>query len=148
MHRSNATGRGFTLTELLITIAVVSILVAIAYPGYTESVRKQNRGTAKAALLDVAQRQEQFFADNKQYAGVLTSLGYTANPIAVNRNAEVVAVGSAAAIYQISVATPAPPRMTYTLSAAPQNAQAADTRCGTLTLTNTGARSAANAGCW
>lgn len=60
--------RGFTLIELMIAVAIVGILVAIAYPSYTNSLIKGNRANAKAFLLDVAQKQQQFLLDNRAYA--------------------------------------------------------------------------------
>jgi len=48
--------KGFTLIELMITVAIVGILAGIAYPSYMKSVQKSNRADAKAELTDVAQR--------------------------------------------------------------------------------------------
>ena len=45
---------GFTLIELMITVAIVAILAAIAYPSYTEYVRRAHRADIKTALLDDA----------------------------------------------------------------------------------------------
>jgi type IV pilus assembly protein PilE len=56
MHKR--TGRGFTLIELMIVVAVVAILAAIALPGYAAYIQRANRAHAKAALLQAAQWME------------------------------------------------------------------------------------------
>ena len=50
---------GFTLIELMITVAVIAVLASIAYPSYTAQVRKSKRAAAKAELVEYAQRQWQ-----------------------------------------------------------------------------------------
>jgi type IV pilus assembly protein PilE len=47
---------GFTLIEMMITVAIIGIIAAIAYPSYMASVRKTNRAEAKTELMDIAQR--------------------------------------------------------------------------------------------
>ena len=69
--------RGFTLIELMIAVAIVGILVAIAYPSYTNYLIKGNRANAKAYLLDVAQKQQQFLLDNRAYASTAAALNVT-----------------------------------------------------------------------
>lgn len=59
--------KGFSLIELMIAIAIVSILTLVAVPGYQNSVRKSYRSDAMTALMDLAIRQERFFANNKTY---------------------------------------------------------------------------------
>ena len=70
---------GFTLIELMITVAIVAILAAVAYPSYTSHVKKSNRRAAQAQMLDIANRQQQFLLANRAYAtyAQLTTSGYT-----------------------------------------------------------------------
>ncbi len=62
---------GFTLIEVLIVVAILGILMSIAVPAYSEYIRRAHRAAAQQFLLDVAQRQEQYLLDNRQYATVL-----------------------------------------------------------------------------
>jgi len=60
---------GFTLIELMIAIAIIGLLVALAVPGYREHVR---RGAVEEALAEMSRGRvaiEQFFLDNRTYAG-------------------------------------------------------------------------------
>jgi type IV pilus assembly protein PilE len=71
---------GFTLIELMITVAVVGILSAVALPSYQQYVRRANRQEAMLALSDIALRQERFRLDNGAYAGSLDDLGFVPRP--------------------------------------------------------------------
>lgn len=65
--------KGFTLIELMITTAIVAILAAVAYPSYTRYVIRANRTAAKAQMLDIANREQQFLLSNRAY-GTLQAL--------------------------------------------------------------------------
>jgi type IV pilus assembly protein PilE len=66
--RSKTSGSGFTLIELMIVVAVVAILVAIAYPSYLNQMRKSNRAEAMSYLMDLANRNQQYLIDARSYA--------------------------------------------------------------------------------
>ncbi len=60
---------GFTLIELMIAVVVVAILTAIALPSYQEYVTRGKISEATANLADMRVKLEQFFQDNRTYAG-------------------------------------------------------------------------------
>ena len=68
--------QGFTLVELMIVLLVVAILAAVAMPSYRSSVIKGNRRAAESAMMDIANREHQYFVANRAYA-TWAELGYT-----------------------------------------------------------------------
>lgn len=67
--------RGFTLIELMITVAVLGILSAITVPSYVEYARKSKRTEAKTEILRIAQLQESYYVQNLSYAKYLNGTG-------------------------------------------------------------------------
>ena len=63
---------GFTLIELMIVVAIISIILAFALPAYSEQMKQSRRADAKTALTTLAQLQESFYIDNgNRYAANL-----------------------------------------------------------------------------
>ncbi|WP_263140378.1 type IV pilin protein [Pseudomonas sp. RIT-PI-AD] len=133
--RSN-TARGFTLVEMMITVAIIGILAAIAYPSYQEYVIRSNRSEGQALLSDAAAREERYFAQNNSYADTVAKLGMNAD--------------SANKLYTLSVSNVT--STTYTLTATPTGSQTRDKKCAILGLNQAGVRSKTGtadlADCW
>lgn len=71
-------GTGFTLIEMMITVAIVAILAAVAYPSYQSSVLKGKRAEGRTALLGFMQQQERYMTQTGAYAAV--AVGATGQP--------------------------------------------------------------------
>jgi type IV pilus assembly protein PilE len=140
---------GVTLLELMIVVAIISIIATFAYPSYTQYIVNTKRTAATSTLLQIADRQQQFFMDNKRYANDLTDLGFSANPLFVSSDGAPAAAGDTDTVYVFGLANVAP--TTYIAVAAPLAGQLKrDTDCGTLTLNQAGARGATGTAddCW
>jgi len=70
---------GFSLIELMITVAIVGILASIAIPSYQDSIRKGKRAEGRAALVDLLQQQERYIGQRGTYAAFANSTGDGAN---------------------------------------------------------------------
>jgi type IV pilus assembly protein PilE len=129
---------GFTLIELMITVAIIGILAAIAMPSYQQYVLKANRQDAQAILMENAQFMERYFTTNNSYASATSAM----LPSIVSPKG---AVGTQIK-YNITFSA-GPAANSYTLQAETANAQDNDT-CGDLTVAHTGAQTPATVGCW
>lgn len=67
--------RGFTLIELMITVAVIGILASIAVPSYTSYIRRAKIAEATGALGALRVRLEQYYQDNRNYGSTIATCG-------------------------------------------------------------------------
>jgi type IV pilus assembly protein PilE len=135
---------GFTLIELMITVAIVGILAAIAIPAYTAYIRRADRTDATRTMLQDAQALQRCYSQN-----------FTYSPTAPN-TCPVVAgtTDSTAGYYSIKVEIP--DATDYKITATPlKSPQTGDTDCTSFTLLSSGQQSAQNSGgtdststCW
>ena len=130
--------RGFTLLELLIVMALIAILISLAYPRYTSHLVKGRRNQAEADLLYLASQLEAFYTLQNTYQGSTLEI-LRVNPYTDDHS------------YQLSIQSAT--ETDYTIAASPLDQQAkADAQCGILTLNGQGAKSVSGTStaeeCW
>lgn len=156
---------GFTLIELMITVVIIGILAAIAYPAYTKYVLQSRRSDAITALSQISNNLEKFYSQCSAYTSDITTSGGVncSTPAAGPGTLGLGSAGNQSPnnYYTLTVQTSsgAPtgvPSGGYliTATAVASGLQYSDTDCRTLMLSSTGAKSATNSSggastvCW
>jgi type IV pilus assembly protein PilE len=143
---------GFTLIELMVTVAIVTILATIAVTSYTSQVQKSRRTEAKSALLDLAGREERLFSTTNTYSQDEAFLGYAT----VSTQMTNMTFGNR--YYTLTAVVPDPAQAagtpSYILTATPVagNSQAGDTTCKAFSVNQLGQQTVSGTGtvasCW
>lgn len=122
---------GFTLIELMITVAIIAILAAVAYPSYQNHVIKTRRAAGAACLSELAQFMERYYTTNMTYAGAALPQTNCRNELT--------------SFYAFALDQAATARE-FSITATATGAQARDARCGNLTLDQRGTKSVSVSG--
>jgi len=134
---------GFTLIEMMVTVAIVAVLASIAYPSYRKQIQRSNRAEARVALMQIQVAQEKFFLQHNRYADTSEmSPAPTATPPGLG-----IAAITPAGHYDIVLRRPT--TTTYEAEATPRGPQADDASCALFRVNQTGTRyPATTSGCW
>lgn len=125
--------RGFTLLEMLITMIVAGIIIAIVYSSYRTSTLKSRRSDAINTLISIQAAEEKYRTSNASY-GTLAQVwgGISATP----QGYYTVAISNITAT-------------SYTITATAQGYQASDSGCTSIVLTKSGtSETRTPAACW
>jgi len=140
--------------ELLVAITILGILASVAYPSYTEQVRKSRRADAKIALLELSQRQENFYVDNNKYSGSLSELLGSSSGAVGGFEITGDSALSKDKYYKISVEEATARSFIMYAEPADTSPQKSDTACMRMTINSAGQKTALNSSsdegsnCW
>ncbi len=133
-QRSGRAGRkgskGMTLLELMITLVIMGVLLAVAFPSYLGSVRKGRRAEGIAALTTLQQAQERFRGNSATYGNLNAPADAATLP-----NADALATSTN---QRYTLAVSGNSATGYTLTATAAGAQADDTPCVVMGVRATG----------
>lgn len=115
--------RGFTLIEVMITVAILAIVASLAYPSFIGAIRKSRRSEAFDFITRIQQAEERWRANKSSYTtDMSTTTGLSVSETTPN------------GYYTLEVAVPPDEKSAseYTVTATAAGSQVADTKCSKL----------------
>lgn len=138
---------GFSLIELMAVITIIALLATLAVTSYQNSIRKARRADAKTVLMETAMFLERNYTETNSY-NVLPNSNTLDNSELPHPEAP---IDGNTKFYDIQFLS-GPTTHSFTIEAAPKNAQLKDTLCAKLTIDETGNKDATGPGtaneCW
>lgn len=119
--------KGMSLLELMVVVLIVGVLASVAFTGYQKQVQSSRRADAIEALMDAATTLERRFTETNSYTGAT------------------LATTSRQGFYTLSSTITA---ASYTVTATATGVQAKDSNCATMSLNQSGSRTATSSECW
>lgn len=131
--------RGFSIIELLMVLAITSILAAICYPNYRGYITRAHRTEGKTALLDLACRMEHYYSEHNTYKTATIGTGNKTDVLSQSQSEQLK--------YSLSIVRAT--NETYQLKATTKK-PTEDMQCPSLTLNSSGTKgpSSGNTPCW
>jgi type IV pilus assembly protein PilE len=132
------TNGGFTLLELLFTLAIVAELFNYAYPSYQSSIARSNRTKAKVEIMKIAHKIEKFYLANEKASNI--------------SSAKLLPKLNKDAPYEYQISFEKSGKKSYIIKAIPKREQSVnDPQCQTLTFNHKGQKFASTGShelCW
>lgn len=131
--------KGFTLIELMIVIVIVAVLMGIALPAYQNQVLRGHRSAAKAEIMEIANRQEQYLLANRSYVGGVPDIEAETDSKVAEISYSLPAEVASRYTFSLSTSNSGSPVPYFKISAAPKGSQLKDGN-EVLTLDSEGIR--------
>jgi prepilin-type N-terminal cleavage/methylation domain-containing protein len=80
LARQHRGERGFTLIDLMVSVAIVGVLAAVAVPNYRRFTARARQVQAKLMLSGIYVAEQAFYAEKSSYTGCLRMIGYSPAP--------------------------------------------------------------------
>ncbi|MFK2889814.1 type IV pilin protein [Dyella flagellata] len=140
---------GFSLVELMISVAIVAILAAIAVPAYTQYTIKTNRRAAEACLSEHANYMERIYTTTLNYGQMPASSSTSGATVATTLpTLDCAAPSQTGKNYSYAFGPANPSTSAYSVQATPTSSLQLKDSCGTLSINQAGTRSPSTTGCW
>ncbi|WP_295546824.1 type IV pilin protein [uncultured Pseudacidovorax sp.] len=122
---------GFTLLELLVVLAMATLLTVMALPAYQDHVRRTHRAAAQLTLMEAEHHLHRYHTARLSFVGATLPDALSRVPI------------TGPAVYRVTLSLDAGQPQRFTLTATPVGTMSND-RCGTLSVDQTGRRTISN----